>query len=104
MGIAERFKNKLDIKDIFKNSNSAKYISKPEEMKSVSNENSDPLANLENNLIEKIRRTPYWSEYSQQKQENLISLYFKTKKNIYGISDNAITEFVKNIMVLSNNE
>ncbi len=103
MGIAERFKNKLNLQDIFsKNStDTKKYVSKP--IENISSKEY-PLADLESKLIEKIRRTPYWKEFSTQKQENLINLYFKKKQNKYEISEQDKNEFIKNIMILSNHD
>ena len=118
MGIADRFKKKLEHKDIFSkvNTETNKYISSPIEkeiVKPVANilasddetaEKRYPLEDLESQIIEKIRRTPYWKEYSIQKQETLISSYFKNKQNIYNdISDEDKKEFIKNIIILSNN-
>lgn len=103
MGIAERFKSKLDIQDIFskENKDTKKYVSKPIEN---TEQKEYPLADLETRIIEKIRRTPYWNEYSAQQQENLISLYFKKKQNKYNFSEQEKLEFIKNIMVLSSHE
>lgn len=118
MGIAERFRKKLENKDIFTKTNTEtnKYISSPIEkdvIKPVTNiltsdnkpiEKRYPLEDLESQIIEKIRRTPYWKEYSIQKQETLISSYFENKQNIYNnISDDERKEFIKNIIILSNN-
>ena len=103
MGIAERFKNKLDMRDIFSkgNKDTKKYVSNPIEN---NNPNEYPLADLESQIIEKIRRTPYWNEFSVQKQENLISLYFKKKQNKYDITEQEKSEFIKNILILSNHD
>lgn len=102
MGIAERFKNKLENLDIFSKKvpqETKKYVSQP-----IQNEQKYPLENIESLIIEKIRRTPYWNEYSIQKQENLISSYFENKQVKYNISDDIRKDFIKNIINLLNNE
>lgn len=118
MGIAERFRNKLEKRDIFSPpppEEKNKYMSEPIKKDVInpinnllnSNEPKEeryPLEDLETQIIEKIRRTPYWNEYSIQKQENLITSYLGNKQNIYNnISENDKKEFIKNIIILSNN-
>lgn len=63
---------------------------------------------LETDIINKIRKTPYWEDYSRKRQENMISKYFdiKTKRKrysqyVYSLEDR--NEFIQNILTLSNN-
>lgn len=130
MGLAERFKDKLNNKDIFKEKeienilekNEIKFISKPLENRGDLTEIStktviNPVSNileetkntshvikfedLESELINKIRKTPYWEEYSVQRQEKMISSYFIKKIQNYTLEEK--NEFVKNILALANN-
>lgn len=140
MGLAERFKDKLDKKDIFKKNpiekkledSDIKFISKsitseitikPKEIHSGVMEPVESLADiqktqssqgyyipgkfddLETEIIDKIRKTPYWEEYSAKKQEQMISSYFeiKTKKLNIEYSTNERSEFIRNITTLANN-
>lgn len=78
-----------------------------EPIKNVLAEETKPTINitrfedLESELICKIRKTPYWEEYSIQRQEKMISSYF-TKK-VQDFSTEEKKEFVKNILALANN-
>lgn len=132
MGLAERFKDKLNNKDIFKEKEienilekkEIKFISKPVEITEIEPEKVsetviEPVSNileetpqvisvhtekfedLESELISKIRKTPYWEEYSIQRQEKMISSYFMKKVQDYTLEEKA--EFVKNILALANN-
>lgn len=150
MGLAERFKEKLNKQDIFKksefenklNEQDIQFISKPLEneitiqpsvihnsastneleaiediiqpsIKNISNnpEISTPankLEDLETEIIAKIRKTPYWKEYSKNRQEQMISKYFDKKilsskyENINYTNKDKL-EFIRNIIALSNN-
>lgn len=122
MGLAERFKNKLDQNDIFTEN---AYITKPNsnvttqtaKIESITNiladetkkeEKETPkFEELETEIIGKIRKTPYWADYSSIKQEHMISKYFdnKIQKTKYSRIEYSITDkadFIKNILALSN--
>ena len=130
MGLAERFKDKLEQKDIFQKD---KYITKevkdtkPEEQQKqceqleseinlLAEVNTDeapkirPQAKfeeLETEIIGKIRKTPYWADYSTIKQENMISKYFdnKVQKNKYSKIEYSTADklsFIQDILTLSN--
>lgn len=138
MGLAQRFKDKLDEKSIFEKaevkqsleSGSIKFISKPIKQnvtvqlkglhsgvkKSVKNltepdmttdKNSDihntskRFEDLETEIIDKIRKIPYWLEYSSERQINMISSYFDKRCNTDFSYDEKL-EFVENILALSN--
>lgn len=143
MGLSERFKEKLETKDIFtKNISTAenilensgiKFISKPieldakkissldREVKQVNNLgieektdlqeegqnsiDSSLLEDLETRIISKIRKIPYWSEYSIQRQEKMIQTYIDKKLQTEEITLNAQekNEFIQNILTLANN-
>ena len=130
MGLAERFKDKLEQKDIFQKD---KYITKevkdtkPEEQQkqceqleseinlltevnTVEAPKTKPQAKfeeLETEIIGKIRKTPYWADYSTIKQENMISKYFdnKVQKNKYSKIEYSTADklsFIQDILTLSN--
>ncbi len=130
MGLAERFKDKLEQKDIFQKD---KYITKevketkPEkeqkhfeqleseinlltEVNTVEAPKTRPQAKfeeLETEIIGKIRKTPYWADYSTVKQENMISKYFdnKVQKNKYSKIEYSTADklsFIQDILTLSN--
>lgn len=124
MGLAERFKDKLNTKDIFKEKeienilekDEIKFISKPiettetiiepvsnilEETPQAAPVHTEKFEDLESELISKIRKTPYWEEYSIQRQEKMISSYFIKKVQEYTPEEKS--EFVKNILALANN-
>ncbi len=129
MGLAERFKDKLDKKNIFNTEEleqtfekqSIKFISKPvtvqpreihtniqttEEIFTNTYINTD-IEDLESEIISKIRKTPYWEEFSLQRQEKMISSYFDKKiksKKYTEIKATYKPEFIKNILVLANNQ
>ena len=131
MGLAERFKDRLDKKDIFNHEieqtleqQSIKFISKPtiiqpkevhtniktpdEVISNIyENINKTNIDDLESEIINKIRKNPYWEEYSSSRQEKMISSYFdkKIKTEKYSkIEKTSKEEFVKNIMILANNK
>ena len=130
MGLAERFKDKLEQRDIFQKD---KYITKqvkdtkPEkeqkhfeqlesEINLLAEVNTDeapkirPQAKfeeLETEIIGKIRKTPYWADYSTIKQQNMISKYFdnKVQKNKYSKIEYSTADklsFIQDILTLSN--
>ncbi len=143
MGLAERFKEKLNKQDIFKKPDieqkleeqEIQFISKPlnseiviqpsiihnnvnniddiEEITEKAIKTSEDLGctkfeDIETDIISKIRKTPYWEEYSKTRQEQMISKYFDKKfsnskyENI-NYTNNEKIEFIKNIIALSNN-
>lgn len=136
MGLAERFKDKLENKDIFQKGNieetleqnDIKFISKPIEKeiviqpKAIHSGQNAPIENLsdlnisntftkfedlETELINKIRKTPYWLEYSTEQKKNMIEKYFEKRiqSEMYSsisYSNSDKKEFVENILTLSN--
>lgn len=136
MGLAERFKDKLENKDIFQKGNieetleqnDIKFISKPIEKeiviqpKAIHSGQNVPIENLsdlnisntftkfedlETELINKIRKTPYWLEYSTEQKKNMIEKYFEKRiqSEMYSsisYSNSDKKEFVENILTLSN--
>lgn len=136
MGLAERFKDKLENKDIFQKGdieetleqNDIKFISKPIEKeiviqpKAIHSGQIAPIENLsdlnvsntstkfedlETELINKIRKTPYWLEYSTEQKNNMIEKYFEKRiqSEMYSsisYSNSDKKEFVENILTLSN--
>jgi len=137
MGLAQRFKNKLDKQNIFVKTpleqdfekQDIKFISKPVtdtitvQPKELRSSAALPVVNLsdleteqenitetedyvskfselETQIINKIRQTPYWNEYSKDRQKHMISAYFDKK------SDTECTltereEFIQNILALA---
>ncbi len=93
MGLADRFKDSLEQKDIFKTVKVSNPIKR-----------SNNFDDLETDIIDKIRKTPYWDEYSSSEQKKMIGAYFSRK--LAGKSYSALEkeEFVQNILVLSNNK
>lgn len=59
---------------------------------------------LETEIISKIRKTPYWNEYSIDRQKNMIEKYFKIKTKHIKITNEDKNEFIKSILILSNNK
>lgn len=140
MGLAERFKDKLDKSDIFTkkepdsildNSN-IQFISKPITVQpkdihsgiiesidnimdiDISNKTNDIIysnnkfEDLETDIIEKIRKTPYWNEYSTERKTNMVSKFFdnKIQKKYSDIQYNEKDKnnFIQNVLTLSNIE
>lgn len=135
MGLAERFKNKLENKNIFEKDiieqkleeKDIKFISKPVEIEEIETKNVSMLQpislpeekavehektskkmlleDLETELMEKIRRTPYWEDFSIERQTSMIEGYFtsrtKTSNECYSSRDKA--EFVRTALALANN-
>ena len=136
MGLAERFKDKLENKDIFQKGNiketleqnDIKFISKPIEKeiviqtKAIHSGQIAPIENLsdlnvsntstkfedlETELINKIRKTPYWLEFTTEQKKNMIEKYFEKRiqSEMYSsisYSNSDKKEFVENILTLSN--
>lgn len=143
MGLAERFKDKLEKKDIFKkddieqalNNQNIQFISKSiteniiiqpkvihsgniEDIENLSDikqeeipqeweiNNSPKFEELETEIIDKIRKTPYWEDFSAERQQHMISKYFETKTNKKYSNLNYSAEekqiFIDNIIALSN--
>jgi hypothetical protein len=94
MGLAERFRENLDSTDIFKTSDT---VSNPIKY-------SNKFEDLETTIIDKIRKTPYWSEYSTMQKENMIKAYFGKKVQALEYSQGEKDEFVQNIMTLANHQ
>ncbi len=113
MGLAERFKEELKTKNIFEKSNIEKnlekeniqFISKPI-LTSENNESyTEPkFEDLETQIISKIRKTPYWEEYSFDRQKNMVEKYFKSKTKHIKVTNEDKNEFIKSILILSNNK
>ena len=59
---------------------------------------------LETEIISKIRKTPYWNEYSIDRQKNMIEKYFKIKTKHIKVTNEDKNEFLKSILILSNNK
>lgn len=93
MGLADRFKDSLEQKDIFKTVKVSNPIKR-----------SNNFDDLETDIIDKIRKTPYWSEYSSSEQKKMIGAYFNRKLTGNSYSALEKEEFVQNILALSNNK
>ena len=59
---------------------------------------------LETEIISKIRKTPYWNEYSIDRQKSMIEKYFKIKTKNSNTTQEEKNEFIKNIIILTNNK
>ena len=106
MGIAERFKNRLERSNIFETS---------AEIPKVSRNVSVPITgvspkfqiyryeNLEAQIISKIRNTPYWNDYTREAKENMISSYFYKKADLTSsnVSEQDCRDFVQNVIDLT---
>lgn len=139
MGLAERFKNKLENRDIYQKEiieqkleeKDIKFISKPVEDKieqkntsiqtpvaipnileeteeKEQNLKKSKLEDLETEIISKIRKTPYWKEFTAEEQTGMIEKYFnvKTKSSKYNMekySDRDKQVFIRTVLALSNN-
>ena len=126
MGLADRFKEKLQEKDIFNetkseqisNTKNIQFISKPQKVRcaetlptsDISTDSSlsaQTLNELKNEIIAKINKTPYWNEYSSQRKENMVVKYFETrlKKSSYSNIKYTLSkklDFIQNIITLTN--
>ena len=128
MGLAERFKDKLAKRDIFTKNDTEKYVSTPitqnitvqpktlhteivEPVNSLSELpqiDCDKFEDLESEIIDKIRKTPYWEEYSTIRQEKMIRAYFDKRiaSGQYSFIKHTIKDksnFIENILALANN-
>lgn len=143
MGLADRFKQNLEKRDIFSkvveqtdDAEIQKFSSNPitqeisiKTQKLHSDISCNPFGSiieaqkqlmsselpynkfedLEFEIISKIRKTPYWSEYDMKNQSNMIKAYFDKKVqsskycNIKYSQDDRL-EFVRNIIALSNSK
>lgn len=126
------FTKKVTSADISLDNKNIKFISKPIEIEtkklttekytpivnilsdnnelSKSNENeptiTDAIEEIETRIISKIRKIPYWEEYSIQRQENMIKAYVNKKlNNLPQISINTEKQkdLIQNILALANN-
>lgn len=59
---------------------------------------------LETEIISKIRKTPYWNEYSIDRQKSMIEKYFKIKTKNSNTTQEDKNEFIKNVIILTNNK
>lgn len=59
---------------------------------------------LETEIISKIRKTPYWNEYSIDRQKSMIEKYFNSKTKHVKVTNEDKNEFIKSILILSNNK
>ena len=59
---------------------------------------------LETQIICKIRKTPYWEEYSFDRQKNMVEKYFNSKTKHIKVTNEDKNEFIKSILILSNNK
>lgn len=105
MGLADRFKNSLEGKDIFQRVQETEPEMKTE-MKVVSNpiKRKNNFEELETDIINKIRKTPYWLEYSAVDQRKMVGAYFAKKLKDVSYSPMEKEEFIQNILILSNNQ
>lgn len=113
MGLAERFKEELKSKNIFEKSNIEKnlekeniqFISKPILTSEINESYTEPkFEDLETQIISKIRKTPYWEEYSFDRQKNMVEKYFNSKTKHIKVTNEDKNEFIKSILILSNNK
>lgn len=56
---------------------------------------------LETQIISKIRKTPYWEEYSFDRQKNMVEKYFNSKTKHIKVTNEDKNEFIKSILILS---
>ena len=106
MGLAERFKNRLAQRDIFsENEDTTSAPANTNNKYTTSNlRKKYEYEDIEAQVIDKIKRTPYWNEYSTQKQENMITSYIDKKITMGNpISPTNKKELIDNIMILSKN-
>lgn len=59
---------------------------------------------LETEIISKIRKTPYWNEYPIDRQKSMIEKYFNSKTKHIKVTNEDKNEFIKSILILSNNK
>ena len=97
MGLAERFKEKYDRVDKPK-----VYVVKDENTP-VKNFNKYAQNQIMSSLVQKIKSTPYWNDYSIVAQKKMIMKYFdaKLEKNMnysYEISNDDRLNFINLIL------
>ena len=109
MGLADRFKDSLEKNNIFEvkkseapvlrveTSNTLEYASNP--IKRV-----EIYEDFETEIISKIRKTPYWNEYSALRQRKMIEAYFSKKYKNSNYTEIDKENFIQNILILSNNK
>ena len=141
MGLADRFKESLEKRDIFQKNVSGGQLTQeslyssnpivnevsiqtqklhtdiahnPFESLMEAKKNQMPLdheskkfEDLETEIINKIRKTPYWNEYSKNEQSNMVGAYFNKKiqslkYNHIKLLPNDKENFIKNIVALTN--
>ena len=99
MNMAERYKQQLD-KTNFK----PHTASNPVEISVETNviDIRSKLKKIETDTISKIKKTPYWSDYEEQAQENMIGKYFDSKIKREGTeyTKEERNMFVRNILDL----
>jgi hypothetical protein len=88
MGLADRFKKTLNTTDIFTSPDSTipsvkQKVSAPVSTGVIPVISQDRVDNKLNDLVvntvKKIKKTPYWSDFSESEQEKMISRYFDIK-------------------------
>lgn len=143
MGLAERFKEKLNKQDIFKKPDieqkleeqEIQFISKPlnseiviqpsiihnnvndiddieeiteKAIKTSENIECTKFEDIETDIISKIRKTPYWEDYSSNRKKTMIEKYFNAKLKTSKYSTLEYTnedkiKFIQNVLILSDN-
>lgn len=91
MGFAERFKSELENQDLY---------SKSTKVSNPNDSSADRFSVLRSELLNKIKKTPYWSDFSQDLQENLILKYFaaKNKRHQVSYSSDEEADFLKSVI------
>lgn len=97
--------------EIHENRESCENISMPEpeiEIQNIKENLKNKFENLETELINKIRKTPYWEEFSFQSQTNMIENYFNvkiksSKYNTLEYTNEDKQNFINTVLTLSNN-
>ena len=103
MGLADRFKTELNNQNIFSEDvkintpnkiEITKMITTPKEL------SEDKFSIVRKDILNKIQKTPYWSDYSVNSQENMIVKYFEAKNRRSHIEYNTQDkiDFVKTIL------
>lgn len=84
MGLAERFREKLQNNDIYSVEQDIKQATTP--IKSLSEnvnvtvvEKTPKFETIESEILNKINKTPYWNEYSTEKQERMLNSYLNAR-------------------------
>ena len=120
MGLADRFKQKLEQngENMFKTISPKREVKTSLQQETVvklvtspfgQNDCSKKFEDLETDIINKIRKTPYWNDYSSTSQENMIAKYFESKISgpKYSQIEYSQTDkqnFINNILILSKNK